>query len=701
MFGAASELTSTLVNQLDHGVWQLDPNDGRIVATNSAATDQLGSNHPLSGLSIGELLVPPMPDDGWRLLVAQIQPGAPHTLDVSVQRADSSVADFRMTLTRHRVDGQEIVVALTRPRHTGAHDSSSRLGRALDTLSDGVAVIGLDGRVDSINQAFARVLDLLPDQLVGRSIFDPPWQLLDELGAVATPESNPAVATLRTGRSVPARIFCCPGRGLHRAVDDTRWLELSTEPLRDRSGATEGAVLSVRDVTTLVDLRARLTEALDLDALTGLATRAHVVATLEAQLESARLETGRRIGVLHVDLDSFRSVNDTFGSDIGDSVLRTISNRLADLTDRHVVIGRISVDEFLVVVTGDGPASTFDARLRRLAEEMQRRIEQQLVVDSLELRLTASAGVARWPGDGDDSPSLQRAADRALAAGRRDGRQQVRFYERSMDENTRTGLALDRDLRRAAAQRGMDVHFQPIIDLRTGDIAAAEALVRWHHPEHGPIPPSVFIPTAEATGAISAISDLVMTTVAENLAEWNTESLLPQGARIAVNISAAEFARRGFVERLDATLKNAGVSPTQIELEITETLLMNDIETTATRLTSLDKLGFLVALDDFGTGYSSLSRLTDLPISEVKIDRSFVKNMAVTHKGTAVARTIIALAQVLELRVIAEGVETLAQQQALVAEGCDLMQGFLYSKPVPGDQIGPWHRRWTAQRSGD
>ena len=406
------------------------------------------------------------------------------------------------------------------------------------------------------------------------------------------------------------------------------------------------------------------------------------MSTLERALGAAADQEGRRVGVLHVDLDNFRSINDTFGATIGDEVLRTIGGRLADLADRHVDIGRIGVDEFLVVVSGDGPSMAFDARLGRLAEEIQRRSEQLLTIDGMDLRITASIGVSRWPGDGDDAAALQRAADRALTAGRRDGRHQLRFYERSLDERTRTGLALDRDLRLAAAQRGLEVHYQPIIDLRTGEVAAAEALVRWHHPEHGPIPPSVFIPTAEATGTISAISDLVMTTVAENLAEWNASGLLPEGARIAVNISAAEFARRGFVDRIAATLKDANVSPSQIELEITETLLMSDLETTASRLTELDELGFLVALDDFGTGYSSLSYLHSLPLHTLKVDRCFVGDLR-DGRSETITRAILSLAHGLGIIAVGEGVETEEQRRFLVDAGCDLVQGYFYSPPLP------------------
>jgi diguanylate cyclase (GGDEF)-like protein/PAS domain S-box-containing protein len=708
---STTKLVAALVEHLDEGAWVLDPLDGRIEDANPAAGKLVARPDAVRGLGFGELLVPALPSEGWRLLVAQVPDEGTHRLTVSLRRGEHSIAPAELVLSRHVIDvtappggtasTREVVLAITRDLEERVrlteHLRTQRelLDRTIDALGEGVAVIDRDGRIENANATFAELVDVLPEHLVDRSVFDPPWVTLDEDGVLLLAEQTPAVTALRTGRPSRDCILQVPGGGRGRTAEQVAWVRVSCAPMRDATGSTDGAVLTLRDVTDLRRVERELERSTQFDPLTGLASRAHVVSTLEAHLGADELE-GRRIGVLHVDLDNFRSVNDTFGTVVGDQVLRAIGERLADLTDRHVVIGRAGVDEFLVVVAGDGPSMAFDARLARLAEEIQRRTEQTLTIDGLELRITASIGVARSPGDGEDATTLQRAADRALTAGRRDGRHQVRFYERSLDERTRTGLALDRDLRLAAAQRGLEVHYQPIIDLRTGRVAAAEALVRWHHPEHGPIPPSVFIPTAEATGAISAISDLVMSTVAENLAEWNAAGLLPDGARIAVNISAAEFARRGFVERIASTLKDAGVSPSQIELEITETLLMNDLETTASRLSSLDELGFLVALDDFGTGYSSLSYLHSLPLHTLKVDRCFVGDLR-DGRSETITRAILSLAHGLGIIAVGEGVETEEQRRFLIDAGCDLVQGFLYAPPLPraafekflADQDGP------------
>ena len=698
MLAATSELIVTLVDHLDDGVWVLDATDGRVEDANSTASEQLGLDQGPSGLVFGDLLVPALPPEGWRLLVDQIPRTGIHRMTVSLRHRDDTIMPAQLTLTSRRVEvevppgaaprARDVVVALThdmseRVRLTEhLHTQREVLARTIDALGEGVAVVDRAGRIETANATFADLVGLSLDQIMDHSVFDPPWRMLDEAGTQLSPEHTPAVKALRTGRAVHQQLLQVHRSTRSQTPTDIAWLQVSAEPIRDATGGTDGTVLTLTDVTELRSMEHRLTEVGRIDVLTGLATRAHVVDTLDEQLRAAGEHPGRRVGVLHVDLDNFRSVNDTFGAVVGDVVLRSISGRLADLTDRHVAIGRIGVDEFLVVVSGDGPSVAFDARLGRLAEEIQRRTEQLLTIEGLELRITASIGVSRWPGDGEDSAGLQRAADRALTAGRRDGRHQLRFYERSLDERTRTGLALDRDLRRAAAQRGLEVHYQPIIDLRTGEVAAAEALVRWHHPVHGPIPPSVFIPTAEATGAISAISDLVMTTVAENVAEWNAQDLLPAGARIAVNISAAEFSRRGFVERLAATLKDADVSPSQIELEITETLLMNDLETTATRLTALDELGFLVALDDFGTGYSSLSYLHSLPLHTLKVDRCFVGDLR-DGRSETITRAILSLAHGLGIIAVGEGVETEEQRRFLVDAGCDLVQGFFFAPPLP------------------
>ncbi|MHB1139109.1 MAG: diguanylate cyclase domain-containing protein, partial [Microthrixaceae bacterium] len=559
---------STVVDRLGHGVWLLDPADGSILRHNAGAAAQIDPDAAdLTGARLPDLVVPALSTDGWRLLTDHVPHGGSHRVDVALRRADGTTVPVSLSLSH-------LDATLPPPGATGGHGSPSLvvavttdlsaqaaaneraasehelLGRALDAVADGVAVIGRDGRLEQANDRFAALVDLPVEQLLDRSVFDPPWSWRDARGEHLHPESAPPVSTMRSGEDARAELRLA-GTGRGRPTDELVPAEVMCVPVTDLWGAANGAVLVLRDLSEVTAWRERHDRAASTDALTGLRSRGHITAHLAQLLaDGERRRTSSnadlssqsgtpdpaadtedlRVGVLHVDLDDFRSVNDTFGTDFGDQVLAAVADRLRDLGDRHVEIGRVSVDEFLVVITGQGASLAFDTRLRRLGEEIQRRTEQPLVIDGLELRLTASVGISRYPANAQDASELVRAADTALAAGRRDGRHQLRFYERSLDERTRTGLRLDRDLRRAAAQRTLEVHYQPIIDLRTGAIAAAEALVRWHHPEHGPIPPSVFIPTAEATGAISAISDMVVTTVAEDVASWNLQSLLPPGA---------------------------------------------------------------------------------------------------------------------------------------------------------------------------
>lgn len=683
MPGTTADLANALIEQFDDGVWVLDPADSSIIEVNPAGAGRLGmASDQLVGRPFRDLLAPPMSIDGWRLLVDHTAAGRRHRIPAQLRTPHGPAVDVDLTVVRHRTVQHDVLLATGRDRAPGTRQEQQLraqgrlLDATIDALAEGVAVVDGDGRIENVNQAFCGLVGLSADQLLDRTVFDPPWVSLDGDGRPVDPEMSPAVACLRTGADVRGDIH-----SVRRSRREHAWLRMSARPVLDGDGRPDGAVVVLCDVTETVRNEAALRRMLSTDPLTGLWSRVRVNEYLESAVRPGRSATAR-VGVLHLDLDNFRTVNDTFGPGVGDVVLAEVADRLRDLGDRRLEIGRVGVDEFLLVMVGDGPSLTFDGHLRRLAEEIQRRLQRPVLVDGLEVRLTASVGVARAPVDAQTAIELLAAADRALAAGRVQGRSQLRFYESTLDEATRTGLALDRDLRMAAASRQLEVHYQPIIDLRTGAVVMAEALVRWHHPEHGPIPPSVFIPTAEATGAIGAVSDLVISTVAQDIADWTRDHVLPSQARIAINISPTEFEQRDFTERLVGTLSAHSVSPAQLELEITESLLVQDLTAAATRLEELDALGFLIALDDFGTGYSSLSYLHTLPFHTLKVDRRFVGDLRDGRSGT-ITRAILTLAHNLGIVAVAEGVETDVQRSFLYEAGCDLVQGFLYAPPLP------------------
>ncbi len=684
MPGATADLATAVVHLLEDGVWVLDPDDSTVVEVNPAGAARMGMTPDrLIGRPFRDLVHPAMPSEGWRLLVDHAGGGRRHRVAVQLRTAPGPLVAADLTVVRHRTVSHDVLLVTARDvsartldedRLRGAHDL---LGATIDALDEGVAVVDAGGRIDHVNAAFCRLVGQPADRLLDRSVFDPPWVSLDESGRALEPESSAAAGCLRTGSEVQGDIEC-----VQLSRSDRSWFRTTAQPLTGAGGALDGAVVVLHDEAETIRTEAALRHLLHTDALTGLWSRVRINEHLESAVREPGVGALARVGVLHIDLDNFRTVNDTFGALVGDEVLSEAARRLRELGDPRLEIGRVGVDEFLVVLVGDGPSLTFDAHLRHLAEEIQRRLQRPVQTHGLEVRLTASVGVARSPGDAHTAVELLAAADRALAAGRVDGRSRLRFYEPTLDEATRTGLALDRDLRIAAASRSLEVHYQPIIDLRTGAVAMAEALVRWHHPEQGPIPPSVFIPTAEATGAIGAVSDHVISTVAEDIAGWTRDGVLPSQARIAINVSPTEFEQRDFTERLAATLADAGVSPAQLELEITESLLVQDLAAAATRLEELDSLGFLIALDDFGTGYSSLSYLHTLPFHTLKIDRRFVNDLRDGRSGT-ITRAILTLAHNLGIVAVAEGVETDVQRRFLDEAGCDLVQGFLYAPPLP------------------
>lgn len=722
LFGA------TLIEQLDQGAWAIDAATGNVLYCNDAAARSLRTTaDEIIGSSFLSLTVPAMSHTTWDELIGAVKPDQQRNFRVALQAGASTPVNLSMRLVRQQRDVSaqpttlathdetpDVLVVITQPvddeRPLDSDDGFNESVHVLESevasllmgtneLFDGfstathagLAIANMSGTIIFVNPLFVELIGLPDSQLLNRSLLDPPWQVFDAAKQSLDVSQTPACRALQSGEFTQLAETTYWGPAQCGDASGCTPVAASAVPLHDRFGTQTGVALVVVDRSPEIDLRTELDRLQFHDALTGLPNRHWLTRRIDEVLTEVQRQSptvpdfhdqARRLGLLHINLDSFRALNATFGSTIGDEILVQVSQRITNCLDPSVPVGRLSADEFLVLPMGLGTHADLDVRLRRLGEELQRCIEAPLHVEDLELRLTATVGVARWPNDGSDTRELMSAVDRALTTARSDGRLGVHFYQQSDAIHTKEGLELDRELQVATARRGLEVHYQPIIDLRTGRLAAAEALIRWNHPERGPIPPSVFIPTAEATGTISAISDHVLTSVSEDIAVWNQHNMLPEGARIAVNISATEFAQRGFVDRISATLRNAGVSPQQLELEITETLLMSDVDSAARHLRDLDALGFLVALDDFGTGYSSLSYLHTLPLHTLKVDRTFVGDLQ-DGRSEMITRSILALAQSLGIVSVGEGVETAEQRRFLRDAGCDLVQGFLFAPPLP------------------
>ncbi|HET6807053.1 MAG TPA: EAL domain-containing protein [Frateuria sp.] len=429
------------------------------------------------------------------------------------------------------------------------------------------------------------------------------------------------------------------------------------------------------------------------DSLTGLPNRLRALDHL-AELHAEAVVRGQHSAVLLIDLDNFKTINDALGHAVGDRMLEAIADRLVAAAPADAMLARLGGDEFVLVLgPSPGPAAIARALAQQTAERVVARLAEPVTVDGRVLAIGASVGVAPFPAGEDGVADLLRRADIALYRAKAAGRNTVRLFLAPMQQEADTRLALERGLRTALEQERMPtqfaLHFQPQVD-RTGELLGAEALLRWHHPQLGELSPSVFIPLAEETGLIHALGSWVIDQACACIRAWDRDGVA-FGSRLAVNVSAWQLGQAQFATQLEAQVRAAGVDPSRLTLELTESALLRDFDSALETLGQLSTAGFRLALDDFGTGYSSLSYLQRLPLDVLKVDRAFVSELS-PDMANPLASFIIDLAHRLGITAVAEGVETVPQRLALERLGCDGLQGFLICRPV--DE--PGFRRWLA-----
>ncbi|WP_370298779.1 EAL domain-containing protein [Pontibacterium sp.] len=412
------------------------------------------------------------------------------------------------------------------------------------------------------------------------------------------------------------------------------------------------------------------------DHLTSLPNRLQGASHLNSMIERS-IHSQSMVGLLFIDLDNFKEINDSLGHSAGDELLQKVSLRLQSVVREDDIVARLGGDEF-TVITGLLSVRS-DAAV--IADKLLAAFRQPFTVENTELHITASIGISLFPDDGDDAEILLRNADSAMYEAKRDGRNGFRFYTPDMTVEVRQRVLMTDELREAIDKGQFLLHFQPQLCLSTGEVIGAEALVRWKHPERGMVPPGEFIPYAESSGQIAQIGEWVLREACAKMAEWHAQGYSLR--KVAVNISNQQLRRRSLVTLVKSALKDTGCEPDALELEITESTLMQNPEEMVEELVQLKALGISLAIDDFGTGYSSLSYLKQLPINKLKIDRSFVRDIDVDENDRAITRAIVALGKSLNLTVIAEGVEYASQISFLANEECEQIQGFFYSKPLP------------------
>jgi diguanylate cyclase (GGDEF)-like protein/PAS domain S-box-containing protein len=435
-------------------------------------------------------------------------------------------------------------------------------------------------------------------------------------------------------------------------------------------------LLALMDITERKRAEMRLAFMAHHDGLTGLPNRSLLRKRLDEALVQTR-RTGEKIAVLFVGVDHFKAVNDTLGHAIGDKLLRGIARRLRSTLREEDPLARLNSDEFAVVQTGIKRPED----ITLLAKRLLNAIAEPYLLDGHSVVASASIGIAVAPVDGDDSEKLLMSADMALSRAKKDSRGSFSFFEPGMDARAQARRIIETDLRAALRHEVLRPYYQPLIALSSGHITGCEALVRWPHPERGMISPAEFIPVAEDTGLINAIGAQVLRQACLDAARW------PGDTRVAVNLSPLQFRVGNLMATVMDALKHAGLPPRRLELEITETLLLEKSSQVIATLHALRALGVRISMDDFGTGYSSLSYLRSFPFDKIKIDQSFVRGLCDNRESQAIVRAIISLGVGLGVTITAEGVETEAELSWLRAEGCHEAQGFLFSPARPNDEV--------------
>ena len=470
---------------------------------------------------------------------------------------------------------------------------------------------------------------------------------------------------------------CPPG-------SDQRHVSMRVFVVRDAAGRDVRRTGVIQDITERKAQEARIEHLAYHDSLTGLPNRTLLMDRLGQALSQAQ-RLDQEVAVLFIDLDRFKLVNDSLGHHVGDQLLQEIARRLRATLRDNDTVARVGGDEFQVVVCN--VAGPTDAA--RIAEKLMRTLGEPFTLEGQELHVTASLGVSLYPRDGASGELLLKYADTALYEAKGEGRNAYRFFSPEMNAQAHGRLRLENDLRRAVERHELELHYQPQLDLATGEVCAVEALVRWRHPVRGLVLPNAFIPMAEETGLVLGIGEWVLNEACRQVAQWQRDGLADNLSplRVAVNISARQLQRPGLDGAVRRALAFSGLPADCLELEITESSVMLDPQHAQSVLQSLRELGVQLSIDDFGTGYSSLAYLKRLPLDRLKIDRSFIGGIPADSDDAAIVETIIVMTHKLGLRVIAEGVETLEQQLQLVRQGCDEMQGFLLAHPAPAAEL--------------
>jgi len=545
------------------------------------------------------------------------------------------------------------------------------LQEAIDSLpiGAGITISDTDGKIIYVNAAESEMHGYAPGELIGKQ------------SSILAPRRDAVLPRLNHGTIGVWKRECLNVRkdGLVFPV------QLTSLPIKNASGRCLGMVTACEDITARKEFERQLETLAYYDTVTKLPNRALLMDRLHQALALAQRE-GRELALLFLDLDNFKDLNSSRGHEVGDKFLQEVAARLASCLCEANTLSRLGGDEFVIVINcgpdEEGVAATA-ARLHALFTE-------PFSIDGEEVYGSTSIGIALFPEDGSDVESLLRCADAALYQAKSEGKGGYQFFSQEMNERTMRRVALENGMRQGLARDEFFLHFQPQWDLKSFRLTGAEALLRWQSAEFGLVGPDEFIPIAESSGVIFDLGELVLRQACLHAVKW--EEFCPD-LKVAVNISGRQFRQPGFLQTMARVVRETGVRPSSLELEFTESVIMERAEKNIDALQALKRMGVRLSIDDFGTGYSSLNYLKHFPIDAIKIDRSFIAELVTDSDDAAIADAIISMAHSLKLKVIAEGVENSDQLHFLVGRKCDEAQGFYFATPMPGEEFTNYIRQ--------
>jgi diguanylate cyclase (GGDEF)-like protein len=542
-------------------------------------------------------------------------------------------------------------------------EQNERFDAALTNMSQGLCMFGADKRLVISNPRFADIYRIPPTEIV-------PGMTTRELMALAAKYG--AADVNPEGTLAQQREFIREGNAgsVTERLTDGRSISISHCPIPGK-----GFVVTFQDITERLRTEEKIRYLAHHDALTDLPNRVAFYEQLESILKD--LQRGESAAIISLDLDHFKSVNDTLGHPIGDLLLQAAAERLRNCIRGEDMVARLGGDEFAIVQVTSGSAQSITVLAERLIEV----IGAPYDLDGHRVVVGTSVGIAIAPADGNEPDVLMKNADLALYRAKTDGGGAYRFFEMEMDARMQARRVLELDLRKAVVSGEFEVYYQPIVDVKNGQVVCCEALVRWHHPERGMVPPAEFIPLAEETGLIVPIGEWVLRQACTEATRW------PDHVTIAVNLSPAQFKNRALVQTVADALAKSGLPGNRLELEITESVLLQEERGGSTILHQLREFGIRIAMDDFGTGYSSLGYLRSFPFDKIKIDQSFIRDLPTREDSVAIVRAVVGLSSSLGITTTAEGVETAAQLDRVMSEGCNEAQGYLFSPPRPAAEV--------------